>query len=73
MDDFGRSGLHDGGAKRLGAQIDAVFACPFHVTCRSRIHPDHPDRKPNAGMLLQAAAVGDRSDAPWIAGDRAST
>ena len=40
-----------------GGQIDAVYACPFHadaVDARFR-HPDHPDRKPNPGMILMAA------------------
>ena len=58
----------------LGAQIDAVFACPFHANGQGPfVHPDHPDRKPNAGMLLQAAAKL-RIDLArsWIAGDRAS-
>ena len=58
----------------LGAQIDAVFACPFHVNGKGPfIHPDHPDRKPNAGMLLQAAAeLKIDLTRSWIAGDRAS-
>jgi D-glycero-D-manno-heptose 1,7-bisphosphate phosphatase len=41
-----------------GGRIDAVYACPFHaeaVEARYR-HPDHPDRKPNPGMLLRATA-----------------
>ncbi len=40
-----------------GARIDAVYACPYHpdaVEDRWR-HPDHPDRKPNPGMILRAA------------------
>lgn len=44
-----------------GARIDAVYACPFHaeaVDDRYR-HPDHPDRKPNPGMLLKAVAEHD--------------
>lgn len=39
-----------------GARIDAVYACPYHpeaVEDRWR-HPDHPDRKPNPGMILRA-------------------
>lgn len=38
------------------AVIGAVYACPFHADAldeRYR-HPDHPDRKPNPGMLLRA-------------------
>ena len=41
-----------------GARIDAVYACPFHAEAtdaRFR-HPDHPDRKPNPGMILRAAS-----------------
>jgi D-glycero-D-manno-heptose 1,7-bisphosphate phosphatase len=41
-----------------GAVIGAVYACPYHdeaVEDRWR-HPDHPDRKPNPGMILRAAA-----------------
>jgi len=44
-----------------GGRIDAVYACPFHadaVDARFR-HPDHPDRKPNPGLILRAAADHD--------------
>ena len=58
----------------LGAHIDAVFACPFHSNGKGPfIHPDHPDRKPNAGMLFKAAAILKIDlTRSWIAGDRAS-
>ena len=39
-----------------GAHVDAVYFAPHHedaVEPRYR-HPDHPDRKPNPGMLLRA-------------------
>ncbi|NSX34256.1 HAD family hydrolase [Brevundimonas vesicularis] len=39
-----------------GAIIDGVYSAPFHpeaIEARYR-HPDHPDRKPNPGMLLRA-------------------
>src|SRR5690606_16820403 len=41
-----------------GAVIDAVYACPFHAeaTDARYRHPDHPDRKPNPGMILRAVA-----------------
>ena len=44
-----------------GARIDAVYAAPHHAEAvdeRYR-HPDHPDRKPNPGMLLKAVAEHD--------------
>jgi D-glycero-D-manno-heptose 1,7-bisphosphate phosphatase len=45
--------------KRLGAKgarIGAVYSCPFHSdgTDPDWVHPDHPDRKPNPGMILRA-------------------
>ena len=58
-----------------GARIDAVYACPFHseaVEDRYR-HPDHPDRKPNPGMLLKAVAEHDLDPArSLMIGDQAS-
>ncbi|MBU1272002.1 MAG: HAD family hydrolase [Alphaproteobacteria bacterium] len=44
-----------------GAVIGAVYACPFHPEARDERyrHPDHPDRKPNPGMLLRAIADHD--------------
>jgi D-glycero-D-manno-heptose 1,7-bisphosphate phosphatase len=43
---------------REGARIDAFYVCPFHgeAADRAYAHPDHPDRKPNPGMLLRAIA-----------------
>ncbi len=44
-----------------GGVIDAVYACPYHAEAadpRWR-HPDHPDRKPNPGMILRAVADQD--------------
>ena len=58
-----------------GAVIDAVYACPYHDTAadpRWR-HPDHPDRKPNPGMILKA--VADHGVDParsFLIGDQAS-
>jgi D-glycero-D-manno-heptose 1,7-bisphosphate phosphatase len=41
-----------------GVTVDAVFACPFHPLGEPPYrHPDHPWRKPNAGMLLAAAKL----------------
>ena len=41
-----------------GAVIGAVYACPYHSEGRveAYLHPDHPDRKPNPGMILRATA-----------------
>lgn len=41
-----------------GAVVGAVYACPFHSEGQvaAWIHPDHPDRKPNPGMILRAIA-----------------
>src|SRR5690606_36985031 len=39
-----------------GARLTAVYACPFSPDA-ARVdynYPDHPDRKPNPGMLLRA-------------------
>ena len=39
-----------------GARIDAYYWAPHHeqATLEHLRHPDHPDRKPNPGMLLKA-------------------
>lgn len=39
-----------------GGHIDAFYVCPFHAEARIAAfrHPDHPNRKPNPGMILQA-------------------
>jgi D-glycero-D-manno-heptose 1,7-bisphosphate phosphatase len=56
-----------------GAKIDAVYACAHHPLGQgSFAHPDHPARKPNPGMLLQAAAdlkLDLRKS--WLVGDKA--
>lgn len=56
----------------LGARVDAVLACPFHADVDPPYrHPDHPDRKPNPGMLLRAAAqLRIDLERSWIIGDR---
>jgi D-glycero-D-manno-heptose 1,7-bisphosphate phosphatase len=55
-----------------GARIDAVYACPHHPNGKGDfLHPDHPARKPNPGMILRAA--NDLSlDLPnsWLVGDK---
>jgi len=41
-----------------GAHIDAFYTCPFHpeAVVAAYRHADHPDRKPNPGMILRAIA-----------------
>lgn len=41
-----------------GAHIDAFYVCPYHALAvvPAFAHPDHPDRKPNPGMILRAIA-----------------
>ncbi len=43
---------------RASARIDAFYFCPFHPQAISPAlrHPNHPDRKPNPGMLVRAIA-----------------
>jgi D-glycero-D-manno-heptose 1,7-bisphosphate phosphatase len=58
-----------------GARIDAFYYCPFHpdAALERYRHPDHPDRKPNPGMLLKA--LTDHGVAPggaFLIGDRES-
>ena len=41
-----------------GARLDAVFACPFHASGRVPYRqPGHPWRKPNPGMIQEAARL----------------
>jgi D-glycero-D-manno-heptose 1,7-bisphosphate phosphatase len=41
-----------------GVEVDAVFGCPFHREGRDPYcHPNHAWRKPNPGMLLEAAKL----------------
>ena len=56
-----------------GANIDAVYACPHHPEAKGDLaHPDHPARKPNPGMLLQAAsALALDLKSSWLVGDKA--
>lgn len=41
---------------RDGIDIDAFYSCPHHAdaTVARYRHADHPDRKPNPGMILRA-------------------
>jgi D-glycero-D-manno-heptose 1,7-bisphosphate phosphatase len=58
-DEAAMDAVHDAVRAHLaqaGAHIDAIYACPYHpeAAIEALRHPDHPDRKPNPGMLLRA-------------------
>lgn len=60
---------------RIGAHIDAFYWCPYHPEAsveRYRV-ADHPDRKPNPGMIHRALAEWPiRPQASFLVGDQAS-
>jgi D-glycero-D-manno-heptose 1,7-bisphosphate phosphatase len=55
-----------------GARIDAAYMAPHHPLGNGEYcHPDHPDRKPNPGMLQRAAAeMGLDLARSWMVGDK---
>ena len=58
-----------------GARIDAFYYCPYHedATVEAYRHVDHPDRKPNPGMLLRGLADhGVAAEDAFMIGDRDS-
>ena len=60
---------------QIGACMDAFYYCPFIAEAVIEIycHPDHPDRKPNPGMILRAAGDLDLDLARSVMiGDRTS-
>jgi len=59
--------------EREGARVDAVYAAPHHERGIGEYrHPDHPDRKPNPGMLQRAAEEHGLALArSWMIGDKA--
>jgi D-glycero-D-manno-heptose 1,7-bisphosphate phosphatase len=59
---------------RAGARLDAVFACAHHPDGQAPFNiADHPWRKPNPGMIVDAAErMALDLSRSWIVGDRAS-
>lgn len=57
-----------------GAHLDAVYVSPHHEKGQGAFaHPDHPERKPNAGMLDRAAREhGLDLLNSWMIGDKES-
>jgi D-glycero-D-manno-heptose 1,7-bisphosphate phosphatase len=58
-----------------GARIDAWYYCPFHpdAVVPAYRHADHPDRKPNPGMVLRALAdFAVPAERAFLIGDQAS-
>jgi D-glycero-D-manno-heptose 1,7-bisphosphate phosphatase len=57
-----------------GARLNAVYACAHHPEGRDTFsHPNHPSRKPNPGMLLQAAFdLSLDLKRSWLIGDKTS-
>ena len=56
----------------FGARFDAVYACPHHPSgIGAFVHPNHPARKPNPGMILRAAAdLALDLKKSWLVGDK---
>lgn len=56
-----------------GAWLDAIYVCPFlpEAAVAQYAHPDHPDRKPNPGLILRALAELDLDPArTLVIGDK---
>ena len=55
-----------------GARVDACYAAPHHERGQGEYqHPDHPDRKPNPGMLTRAAEEHNLDlGRSWMIGDK---
>jgi len=59
----------------IGAHIDSFYYCPFHAdgTVEEYTHPNHPDRKPNPGMLQKALSSWPiDTGATFMVGDKTS-
>lgn len=59
----------------IGAHIDAFYHCPYHENASVDIYraPNHPDRKPNPGMILRALREWKiRRESSFIIGDKST-
>jgi D-glycero-D-manno-heptose 1,7-bisphosphate phosphatase len=59
----------------IGGRLDEIYVCPFHpcASVPAFAHPDHPGRKPNPGMILEAMADhGLAPDEVVVVGDKES-
>jgi D,D-heptose 1,7-bisphosphate phosphatase len=57
----------------IGAHIDAFYFCPFHKDglVAAYTQPNHPDRKPNPGMIVRAMTDWRiRREGSFMVGDR---
>ena len=55
-----------------GAHIDDAYACPYHKDAKGEYRQaNHPDRKPNPGMILKAAEKHQIDlGRSWMIGDK---
>jgi D-glycero-D-manno-heptose 1,7-bisphosphate phosphatase len=58
--------------KQSTAYLTDAFACPFHESAvGDYYHKNHPDRKPNPGMIFKAAEKHDIDlEQSWVIGDK---
>jgi D-glycero-D-manno-heptose 1,7-bisphosphate phosphatase len=67
--------LLQAGLEAGGARLDAIYHCPYlpDAAVEAFRHPDHPDRKPNPGMILKAMADLDLTrEGSFLIGDKDS-
>lgn len=56
---------------KAGARLDGVLACAYHPEGRDPFARDHPFRKPNPGMVLDAQSTLNLAlGQSWIIGDK---
>jgi len=78
FDEAAVAAFHAGMQQQLataGAYIDAFYHCPYHAdgVVAAYTADDHPDRKPNPGMILRAMAdQAVNRDGSFIIGDKPS-